>query len=196
MRETIANISLSAYSFLLPIAEISFLVAVLVLLPMAVLRRTRHIASVGLVVVSYVVGITTWLLGAGITFASFGWLGLFFGLLLFGMGVVFLGIAGAFIRLDQPDLAVSLLAMSITAIAAQFGGFYLLKKREQPIDQSLLPEDDVGNHRIVTWLRWAGVLPCAIVGGFAAFLHYWCRQQADLFDAGTQPGFLLLAALH
>ena len=88
--------------------------------------------------------------GAGITFVSFGWLGLLIGIVLFGVGVVFLGMVGAGFVLDEPEIAWSLLVMSILAFAARFGGFYLTN-----FDESLLPEEDVGkgNQRIVTWLR-------------------------------------------
>ena len=159
MRDTIAELALSAYSFLLPVAEVAFLLALVVLLPMAIVRKTRGVASIGLVIVSYVVGATAWFLGAGITFASFGWVGLFFGLLLFGVGVVFgagitfasfgwvglffglllfgvgvvfLGIVGAFLTFDEPSLALSLVVMSIVTFGARLGGAWLSGQEPPP----------------------------------------------------------------
>ena len=112
MRQWVTDTTLSAHSFLLPIAWLALAVVVLVLLPLAAWSRTRASAGVGLFVASYVFGATTWLLGAGISFASFGWFGLVVGLLVMGIGVVPIGIAGAYFSLDSGEIALSLLVMA------------------------------------------------------------------------------------
>jgi len=86
-------------AFLLPFSWVALVIAVLVLLPLAAWRKTRGAAGVGLFVVSYILGATTWFLGAAVTFASFGWIGLIIGLFIFGIGVVPLGIIGPFFNL-------------------------------------------------------------------------------------------------
>jgi hypothetical protein len=93
-------------------------------------RKTRGAAGVGLLITSYIFGATTWLLGTAVTFASFGWLGLIIGLLVLGIGVVPLGIIGAFFKLDIVDLGVSLCVMLIITLAARFAGAYFAAKAD------------------------------------------------------------------
>lgn len=52
MRETIAELTSSAYHFLLPIGWLALGVAILVLLPMAAFHRTRGYAGTGLYITS------------------------------------------------------------------------------------------------------------------------------------------------
>ena len=63
---------------------------------LSIFRRTRPFTGLILFLFSYLLGAATWLYGAAITFASFGWFGLFVGLVLFGIGVVPMGIIGGF----------------------------------------------------------------------------------------------------
>jgi hypothetical protein len=122
MREWIIETAISVYTFLLPFAWIALAIALLVLLPLAAWPKTRGAAGVGLIIASYIFGATTWFLGAAITFGSFGWIGLIVGLFIFGVGVVPLGIIGAFFKLGINDLAVSLCVMLAITLAARFGG--------------------------------------------------------------------------
>lgn len=129
MRETITDFAVAAYTVLLPLAWIALAIAVLVLLPMAAFPRTRAAAGNGLALMSLVFGATTWLLGAAVTFASFGWIGLIVGLVIFGIGVVPLAILAAFFKLKLTSLGISLIIMSVITFAARAGGIYLAKKR-------------------------------------------------------------------
>lgn len=125
MRETITGTIFKLYEIALPFFEIALVVAVFFLIPMSLWKKTRTTASNGLLVASYVFGVTTWLLGAGVSFASYGWIGLTIGLLLLGVGVVPLAICGALFKLDSGGLAAVLLVMVITTFATRIGGAYL-----------------------------------------------------------------------
>jgi hypothetical protein len=113
MREWIAGTTLNLYSFLLPWSQWAFLIGVVLLLPLALFKRTRGFAGTILFALSYLFGITTWLLGAGISFVSYGWLGLIIGLVVLGVGVVPVGIVGAFFKLDQTEIALTLVVMTV-----------------------------------------------------------------------------------
>ena len=130
MREWVMETAIKAYTFTLPFYELAMTVALFVFLPLALWHKTRNAGGVGLLVTSYVFGFTTWLLGAAVTFGSFGWFGLIVGLLVFGVGVVPLAIIGAIFKLDNWGLASVLFVMVIVTLAARFGGAYAASKSE------------------------------------------------------------------
>ena len=122
MREWIVEKAITIYTFLLPFSWLAFAIAVVILLPLAIWRKTRPTAGAGLLVVSYVFGATTWFLGAAVTFGSFGWFGLILGLFILGLGVVPLGIIGAFFSLGINGLGWSLCVMLVITLMARFAG--------------------------------------------------------------------------
>lgn len=131
MRELAIVWSGAAYSLLLPWAELGLVMVVLFAGPLALFKRTRPYAAQGLLVTSYAIGITTWFLGATVSFATFGILGLLIGIVLMGVGVVFIGMVGAVVVMGVWDLALSLLVMSILTYILRFGGAWLEAKDQQ-----------------------------------------------------------------
>jgi|LSQX01.2.fsa_nt_gb hypothetical protein len=125
MNESIAVFCVKAYSFLLPIAWIGVAGIVVVLLPLALFRSTRSFAGAGMFLASYLFGLTTWFLGAAVTFATWGWVALIIGVLLGGVGVVPIGILAAFITLGKPSLGFTLIVMTAIVIATRLGGIAL-----------------------------------------------------------------------
>lgn len=125
MNQAIAEFCVKAYSILLPIAWIGVAIIVVVLLPMALFRATRSAAGTGIFFSSYLFGLTTWFLGATVTFVTWGWVGLLIGLIIAGVGVVPIGILAAFISLKEPTLGFSLIAMVVIVIATRMGGMVL-----------------------------------------------------------------------
>lgn len=125
MNQVIAEFCVKTYSFLLPVAWIGVAIVVLVLLPMALFRATRSAAGTGIFFSSYLFGLTTWFLGATVTFVTWGWVGLLLGLLIAGVGVVPIGIFAAFISLKEPTLGFSLIAMVVIVFATRIGGMAL-----------------------------------------------------------------------
>ncbi len=130
MRQWVMEFTLSTYRFLLPIAWVVLGVSIAVLLPLCAWRKTRASAAGWLLASSYIIGITTWFLGAGITFASFGWFGLIIGLLILGVGVVPLGIVGAFFKLDANGLALSILVMLVVTFSLRFAAIHFVEKAD------------------------------------------------------------------
>ena len=130
MREWVMEIAVKAYTFTLPFYELALAVAIFVLLPLTIWRKTRGAAGAGLLITSYIFGLTTWLLSAAVTFGSFGWFGLIIGLLFLGLGVVPLAIIGAIFKLDNGGLALVLFVMVVVTFGARFGGAYAASKAE------------------------------------------------------------------
>lgn len=136
MVENLADLTLGAYARLLRVAQLAFLAGLFILLPMALIRRTRRTAGSGFVIMSYLFGIVTWLLGAAVTFSSYGWLGLLAGLLFLGVGVIPMAVFAAFFRWHLPDLGVSLVLMSVLTLVARFGGVYLMSRDSAHSEQA------------------------------------------------------------
>ena len=130
MRESVMELATNAYTFMLPFYVIAVAIALLIVLPLTFWKKSRGVAGVSLIVLSYVFGLTTWLLGSAVTFGSFGWFGLIFGLLILGIGVVPLGIIGAFFKLDSGPLAITLIVMVLVSLSARFAGVYAVSKSE------------------------------------------------------------------
>jgi hypothetical protein len=125
VNKAIAEFCVNAYSFLLPVAWIGVAIVVFLLLPMALFRSTRPAAGTGIFFSSYLFGLTTWFLGAALTFATWGWVGLLIGLFIAGVGVVPIGILAAFISLKDPTVGFSLIAMIVIVFATRMGGMAL-----------------------------------------------------------------------
>ena len=115
MSEWIARTALDWYASWLPVALLALGLSVFVLAPLSITRRANSWATGGMIFASYVIGFTTWLLGAGLTFSTFGWPGLLIGLVLAGVGVVPIGAFGAYFKLDLAGLAISILLMAVVA---------------------------------------------------------------------------------
>jgi hypothetical protein len=127
MNELIASISLKVYTFLLPISWIAFAIAIFVLVPMALFRRTRSSAGIGLFIASWLFGITAWTLGATVTFATYGWIVLLISLFFFGVGVMPVAIFAAFFSLKSLSLGVTLIVMIIIVFGCRTGGAILME---------------------------------------------------------------------
>jgi hypothetical protein len=114
-----------SYSILLPVSEFAFLIVLFVLCPMALFKKTRHTAGRLILLSSYLFGLTTWCLGGLLTFGSWGLVGFIIGLLFFGIGVVPMGIFGAFFVLQQPTVGLTMIGMTVLIFATRAGGMYL-----------------------------------------------------------------------
>lgn len=130
MKETLLGWAASAYTFLIPLAWIAAAIAILVFLPLAIFRGARGFAGAGMLIASIVIGVTTWFLGATCTLAAFGWFGIIVGLLLLGVGVVPMGVLGAFFWLDSNPMGWSIIAMVIFTFGLRALGAYVSAKAE------------------------------------------------------------------
>lgn len=127
MDNSIAELAARIYMFLLPLSWIAIAISVLVLTPFALFRRTRAKAGFGLYLASWVFGLTTWMLGATVTFVAYGWIGLLIGLFFFGVGVVPIGIFAAFFSLKSLSLGLSMIVMAVVVYVARGAGVALME---------------------------------------------------------------------
>jgi len=126
MSEAIVELSVRLYTILLPVSWIVLAIAVFVLVPMALSQNTRSQAGTGLMMASWLFGLTTWTLGAAVTFATYGILGFLIGVMFFGIGVVPIGIFAALVTLKSASLGLSLVVMAVVVWVSRVAGIALM----------------------------------------------------------------------
>jgi hypothetical protein len=81
-------VSAKLYPILVSISGLTLAVVVFILLPNAVWSSTPRFAGNGLIIASYVFGACMWTWSFLLAYAMWGWVGLFVGLFMAGVGVV------------------------------------------------------------------------------------------------------------
>ena len=76
------------YPWLSLVSATTFLACLLIVLPLALIRRTRGLAGLGLFIASYLFGVSLWVWAFLLTYTLWGRMALFIGLLLVGTGLV------------------------------------------------------------------------------------------------------------
>src|SRR3989338_1801626 len=77
-----------ALQWLINFSWIVFAVNLFVLLPLGLFKKTGIVGGMGMYISSYVFGLTLWFLGLLLTYFTWGFLGVFIGLMLGGVGVI------------------------------------------------------------------------------------------------------------
>lgn len=118
-----SDLAFDAYTMALPVAWMALAIAVFVLGPLALFRRTRVAAGLGMWIGSWVIGLATWLLSSATALAAYDWCVLIIGWLLLGIGVVPIAIFAAFFSLGVPLLGVWLIVLAVaTYVLWMLGG--------------------------------------------------------------------------
>ena len=125
MREEIAAAAYGASEVMMTVTLYAAL-ALPVGFVLSIFRTTRPLTGAGLVLFSWLLGAVMWLWATAITFSSFGWFGLFVGLVIFGMGVLPLGLLGIFLEAGA-GATVPLLGMAALAYGLRFAGAWLIE---------------------------------------------------------------------
>lgn len=122
MQQTIAEWAFDASRLMMILVNLGAPL-ILVGFVLSIFRRTRPWTGLILIGFSFLLGAATWFYGAAVSFASFGWIGLFLGLFLAGVGVVPLGIIGGFVV--DSGVALGLIAMLVGTFACRMIGVWL-----------------------------------------------------------------------
>jgi hypothetical protein len=132
----IAWVSVRIYEYVLVVNSIAFLLSFLFFLPCAIFRLTRKIAAFGLYGASYVFGITIWIYGFLVTYAAWGLVGVFIGLVFGGVGVVPLGMIAAGLH-GQWDVFGQLVLGIALAFGARAVALWLVAKIDKQEEERL-----------------------------------------------------------
>ena len=100
------------------------LIDLLILVPLAIIRSTRLVASIGFVISSYVFGVTGWFLGLLLAWGVWGLVGIIVGLCFLGVGVVPVAILATLLHGMWLDLGALVLIVFLT-FGSRFLGIFL-----------------------------------------------------------------------
>ncbi len=108
---------------------IAFALVVVVLLPLSAIRATRSFASVSILYISYLFGVTAWMEGLVVTLTLWGTGAVIFGLCLAGVGVLPIGILAALFRAKW-ETVFELMILTILTFGSRFFALWLAAKMD------------------------------------------------------------------
>lgn len=112
------------------ISLVVFAIVIVVLLPLAIPRATRHFSSVAILIASYIFGATLWMMGLLLTYFTWGVVAVIIGLVFLGIGVVPIALlATLFKGMWGPFFSLVLLA--IATFGCRIGAFALAESVER-----------------------------------------------------------------
>jgi len=109
---------------------IVFAVNLFILLPLALFKKTGVVGGIGMFISSYVFGLTLWFLGLLLTYFTWGFLGVFIGLMLGGVGVIPVAMLAVIVNGEFPTLLV-LVILTLLTFGTRMLGIYLAAKAEE-----------------------------------------------------------------
>lgn len=117
------------YPWLVAISAFVIAIVVLLLLPLALFRKTRGFSGLGIIIASYVFGLTLWVWGLLLTYYLWGAIAVFIGLFLMGIGVVPIAMLATLFKGMWSTLG-ELVLLTVLTFGARFGGAFLIAKSE------------------------------------------------------------------
>jgi len=112
---------------------IVFAVNLFILLPLALFKKTGAVGGIGMFISSYVFGLTLWFLGLLLTYFTWGFLGIFIGLMLGGVGVIPVAMLAMIVNGEFSTLLV-LVILTLLTFGTRILGIYLAAKAEKNED--------------------------------------------------------------
>ena len=107
------------YPILIVLFVLALAVSVLILLPLAIFRKTRGFAGLGFYITSYIYGLAVWVWSLLLTYTLWGSFGVVVGLLMGGVGIVPLSVVACiFHGMFSIALQVVLLAAFVFGVRA------------------------------------------------------------------------------
>jgi len=123
-------ISERIYPWLAIITGIALFITIFCLLPTAIFKRSRGFAGAGLLIASYVFGVTLWVSAFLLTYTIWGGVALIVGLFLMGIGIVPIAmLATAFVK--QWSIFGQLILLLVMTFETRLFGYYLISNHEE-----------------------------------------------------------------
>jgi hypothetical protein len=125
-------LSAHALPYIRGAADIAGLICLFVLLPLALFRRTRAFAASGLLASSFVFGLFLWMFGLIVTMSLWGILAVVAGLMLFGVGVVPIGMVASLFKGEWMMLVTLVVGLAVT-LGTRFFALWLRDRMQQSV---------------------------------------------------------------
>ncbi len=122
-------LSTTLYPWLVLISGITFLISVLILLPLSIFKKTRSVSAIGLLIASYIFGTTTWVWSFLLAYVLWGIMGLVVGLFIGGIGVVPIAMLASIFN-GEWSIFGQLVLLVVITFGVRFFSLYIAEKAE------------------------------------------------------------------
>jgi len=122
-------LSATIYPWLVSISGITFAISLFILLPLAIFKKTRSASAIGLLIASYIFGATAWVWSFLLAYVFWGFLGLFIGLFIVGVGVVPIAMLASLFK-GEWGIFGQLVLIVIITFGVRFLALYIAEKAE------------------------------------------------------------------
>lgn len=120
----------NALAWLFDFAWIVLTINILILLPLSLFKKTGAVGGAGMYISSYIFGVTLWFLGLLLTYFTWGFWGVFIGLVLAGVGVVPMAMLAMLINGEILTFVV-LIILTMLTFGMRALGIYLVGRAEE-----------------------------------------------------------------
>lgn len=120
--------------WLINLTWIAFGINLFILLPLSFFRKTGMFGGIGMFISSYIFGLTLWFTGLLITYFTWGFLGVFIGLALGGVGLIPVAILATLLEGELFVLFI-LILLSVLAFGLKMLGIYMANRAEEKNDE-------------------------------------------------------------
>jgi hypothetical protein len=124
-------LSAKVYPWLVIIMNFSMVISLFILSPLSFFKKTRGIAGVGLIYLSYVFGVTLWVWSFFLTYTLWGTIALIIGLFIMGLGVIPIAILATIFNGAWSELGHLILGIVMTFGTRFFGAYIATRHEEQ-----------------------------------------------------------------
>lgn len=117
-----------------------FVLDVLIILPLGIFKKTKGASAIGLVISSYVYGLTLWFWALLLTYLIWGTVAVFVGLFIAGVGVVPIAILATAIKSEWAITGQIILLLALT-FGSRMLGFYFAQRADELAYESSYEEE-------------------------------------------------------
>jgi len=139
-----AWLSAKVYPWLGVAFSVTLGIALFILLPLGIFRKTRGFSGNGIIISSYIFGLTLWVWGFLLTYTLWGGLAVFIGLFLFGIGVVPIAMLATLFKGMWSTLCQLLLLTAMTFGSRFLGAFFVERSERIEANYEKLSLEDYG----------------------------------------------------
>ena len=174
---------------------VTLAVCVLILVPLAIFRKTRPVSAIGLMIASYVFGATLWFYGLLMAYAGWGLVGIIVGLVLAGVGVVPVAALAALIHGEWAVVGQIAVGLVLT-FGVRFLSMWLTSRSESTRFVPPYPSLAAKISRVIgtSWLVLA-VVATTLGYGSILYFHGWSELQEIASPFNLWNDIMLLVTL-